>query len=47
MANRTDSEIGVTDNHDWETEYGFVDIDSVSLEDELKYGYDFMQTQVD
>ena len=42
-----DAELGVTERHDWSAEYGFVDISSVSLEDELKYGYDFMQTQID
>lgn len=41
--------IGINDDdvHNWETEYGYVDINSVSLEDELKFGYDFMQTQID
>lgn len=32
--------------HDWGKEYGFVDIDAPSLEDELRYGYDFMRDQI-
>lgn len=40
------SEIGIDLTHNWSTEYGFVDISAVSLEDELKYGYDFMTKQL-
>lgn len=36
------SGIGMDIMHDWSQEYGFVDISAVSLEDELKYGYDFI-----
>lgn len=38
--------IGMDITHNWGTEYGFVDISAVSLEDELKYGYDFMNTSI-
>ena len=41
------SEIGTALTHNWSTEYGFVDIGAVSLEDELKYGYDFMTKQLE
>lgn len=34
--------IGMDITHEWSQEYGFVDISAVSLEDELKYGYDFI-----
>ena len=40
-------DIGMADiKHDWSKEYGFVDISAVSLEDELEYGYDFMNTSI-
>ena len=40
-------DIGMADiKHDWSKEYGFVDISAVSLEDELKYGYDFMHASI-
>ena len=39
-------DISLTCTHNWGTEYGFVDISAVSLEDELKYGYDFMNTSI-
>ena len=39
-------DIGMGLTHNWGTEYGFVDINAVSLEDELKYGYDFMNTSI-
>lgn len=38
--------IGIDIKHDWSKEYGFVDISAVSLEDELKYGYDFMSNLI-
>jgi hypothetical protein len=39
-------ELGLNISHNWNNEYGFVDISSVSLESELKYGYDFMTENI-
>jgi len=39
-------DIDMSLEHDWEDEYGFVDINAPSLEDELKYGYDFMNQSI-
>jgi len=38
--------IGQQNAHNWYNEYGFVDISAVSIESELKYGYDFMNSQI-
>lgn len=38
--------IGVELQHNWSAEYGFVDISAAALDEELSYGYDFIQGKI-
>jgi hypothetical protein len=39
-------DIGLNISHNWSTEYGFVDISAVSLENEFRHGYDFINENI-
>jgi hypothetical protein len=46
ITGNTVPDIGLSISHNWNIEYGFVDISAASLENEFKHGYDFINENI-